>query len=92
MVAVIFYVLFCGISGRISIFTWLAIGIVILEGIVLLLFNMSCPLTVFARRYSNSKNDNFDIYLPVWLARYNKLIFTSIFIIGLLSLMCNLIK
>ncbi|MFT7189365.1 MAG: hypothetical protein ACI9AV_002644, partial [Sediminicola sp.] len=27
--------------------------------------------------------DNFDIFLPNWLAKYNKVIFTTLFIIGL---------
>jgi hypothetical protein len=35
-------------------------------------------LTLIARRYSDSTKDNFDIYLPNWLAKYNKLIYTSI--------------
>ncbi|MEZ4777729.1 MAG: hypothetical protein R3D00_31435 [Bacteroidia bacterium] len=83
-VAVIFYVLYCGISNEISVWTWAAIASVIAEGIVLLIFNMYCPLTVWARKYSDSDKDNFDIYLPNWLARYNKHIFTTIFVIGLI--------
>jgi hypothetical protein len=45
---------------------------------------MYCPLTVIARKYSDSQQDNFDIFLPNWLAKYNKLIFTSIFILGVI--------
>jgi hypothetical protein len=56
---------------------------VIGEGIVLLIFKMFCPLTVLARNYSDSKKDNFDIFLPNWLAKYNKIIFTSLFVLGL---------
>ena len=83
-VIVIFYILYSGITDRITSLTWIAIGLVIVEGIVLLLCNMFCPLTIVARRYSNSKKDNFDIFLPNWLARHNKLIFTSIYLIGVL--------
>ena len=36
---------------------------------------MACPLTIVARRYSDSQLPNFDIYLPIWLARYNKHIY-----------------
>ncbi|MGB5360877.1 MAG: hypothetical protein WBN27_13120 [Eudoraea sp.] len=82
-VAVIFYVLYSGITGTINTYTWLGIWIVIGEGIVLLLFKMFCPLTVLARKYSDSQKDNFDIFLPNWLAKHNKLIFTTIFLIGL---------
>ena len=61
-VAVIFYVLYSGITDTITIYTWIGIGLIIGEGLVLLIFNMSCPLTVVARKYSDSKKDNFDIF------------------------------
>lgn len=83
-VAVIFYVVYSGVTDRLTTYTWIGIGLVIGEGLVLLLFKMSCPLTVMARNYSNSQKDNFDIFLPNWLARYNKLIFTTIFMLGLI--------
>lgn len=83
-VFVIFYILFSGISNKINSFTWIAIGLVIAEGIVLIIFNMFCPLTLIARKYSNSKKDNFDIFLPNWLAKYNKIIFTIIYLVGVI--------
>lgn len=83
-VMVIFYVLYGGITSDINVFTWIGIGLIVGEGFVLLLFKMYCPLTVIARRYSDSQKDNFDIFLPNWLAKYNKLIFTSIFLLGVM--------
>ena len=56
---------------------------VIVEGLVLLVFGGRCPLTILARTYSDSDRDNFDIFLPNWLARYNKLISTTVYIVGL---------
>jgi hypothetical protein len=81
-VTIIFYITYSGITGHINAFTWISIGLIIIEGIVLLVFKMYCPLTLMARNYSNSKKDNFDIFLPNWLARHNKLIFTTIYFIG----------
>jgi spore maturation protein SpmA len=52
-----------------------------MEGIVLISFKTMCPLTIIARKYSDSHKDNFDIFLPNWLAKYNKLIYTVIIII-----------
>jgi len=83
-VCVIFYILFSGICNRINYYTWIAIGIVIVEGIVLVVFKLFCPLTIIARKYSDSNKENFDIFLPNWLARNNKLIFTAIYLIGLM--------
>lgn len=91
MVSVIFYVVYSGIANQVNIFTWLAILIILLEGVVLAVFKMSCPLTILARRYSASTRDNFDIYLPELIARYNKQIFTAIFIVGLFTVLYRII-
>ncbi|MEQ9165116.1 MAG: hypothetical protein RLO12_02570 [Fulvivirga sp.] len=82
-VAVIFYILYSGVFNKITAYTWIGIGLIILEGMVLLIFQMFCPLTLMARKYSDSEKENFDIFLPNWLAKNNKLIFTTIFAIGL---------
>ena len=37
--------------------------------------HMRCPLTDLAARYTVNREDNYDIYLPPWLARHNKQIF-----------------
>jgi hypothetical protein len=79
-VSIIFYILCSGISGNINIYTWISIGLIIGEGIILVLFKMLCPLTLIARKYSDSSKDNFDIFLPNWIAKYNKEIFTTIFL------------
>jgi len=89
---ILFYLAYSAINNRLSKWIWIGVAIIILEGIVLLIYKNKCPLTVVARRYSDSKKDNFDIYLPEWLARYNKVIYTSLFIIilcGLIFRMAN---
>lgn len=75
---VIFYMLYAVLADKIDKWLWIGFGLVILEGLTLLLFKFFCPLTIIARRYSDSTRDNFDIYLPNWLARYTKLIYTTI--------------
>tara|TARA_R110002050_G_scaffold89475_2_gene188378 strand:- start:1518 stop:1862 length:345 start_codon:yes stop_codon:yes gene_type:complete len=91
-VFVIFYILYSGITNRINRFTWIGIGLIIGEGFVLLVFKLFCPLTIIARKYSDSQKENFDIFLPNWLAKHNKLIFTSIFIVGLLIVVMRVIQ
>lgn len=75
---VIFYMLYAVIIGKIDLWLWIGYGLFVLEGITLVIFKFFCPLTVMARKYSNSSKANFDIYLPNWLAKYNKLIYTTI--------------
>ena len=67
---VIFYMLYAVLADKIDKWLWIGFGLVILEGLTLLLFKFFCPLTIMARQYSDSTKDNFDIYLPNWLARY----------------------
>jgi polyferredoxin len=60
---------------------WLA-AIVFVEVVILGVNAWSCPLTSLAARYTNDRRENFDIYLPLWLARHNKLIFGSLYLAG----------
>lgn len=83
-VSVIAFIVYSGAVNEISLSVWVAIGLVVFEGILLLANNGKCPLTPIAARYTESREDNFDIFLPKWLARYNKHIFTAIFSIGVI--------
>jgi hypothetical protein len=60
------------------------IAVVLVEVLVLLANRMRCPLTDVAARYTDDRRDNFDIYLPPWIARYNKQLFGSLFVAGML--------
>ncbi len=65
-------------------FRWAAIlsGLVLVECVVLGLNRFRCPMTDWAARYTDDRRDNFDIYLPLWLARHNKTIFGALFVLG----------
>jgi len=60
---------------------WLA-AVVLLEVVVLALNHMRCPLTAVAARYTADRRPNFDIFLPQWLARYNKVVFGTLYVAG----------
>lgn len=89
---VIFYLLYAVIVDRIDHWFWMCLGLVGLELVALLLFRWSCPLTVVARRYSASTKANFDIYLPHWLAKYNKEIYSVIMVVVLIGMMIRLFQ
>jgi len=78
------YVLYAGITGTQNVWVWLSIGLISFEGLVLFAYKGICPLTILARKYTTEKRENFDIYLPEWLAKYNKWIFGTIFVVGVL--------
>jgi hypothetical protein len=56
--------------------------LILLECAVLAVNRGRCPLTDVAARYTDNRADNFDIFLPVWLARHNKTIFGTLFVAG----------
>jgi hypothetical protein len=58
--------------------------IVALEVLILAVNGMKCPLTPLAARYTDDRQDNFDIYLPLFIARYNKEIFGTLYVAGML--------
>ena len=78
---------FAGCILAIPYFAWLRkletasllIAIVTIEVAVLILNRMRCPLTGVAALYTDDRRDNFDIYLPLWLAKHNKFIFGTLF-------------
>jgi ABC-type uncharacterized transport system permease subunit len=86
------WAVFAGCILAIPVFAWrgelgvaaVLIAIVSAEVIVLVVNGMRCPLTGIAARYTDDRRDNFDIYLPPWLAKYNKIIFGTLFAAGVL--------
>ena len=87
---VIFYLLYAVIANKIDKWVWICIILIALEGLILLVFKNVCPVTLVAKKYSDSTKDNFDIYLPNWLARYNKQIYSTIVLIAIIILIFRL--
>lgn len=75
---VLVYLFYAVLSHSVDYKFWIGVGFIGLECLVLVINRWSCPLTFVARKYSDSQKDNFDIFLPEWLARHNKTIYTVI--------------
>ena len=86
------YILFAGIFNRIDGFLWITIGLVILEGIILIVNRWKCPLTVIAYKYSNDHEIGFDIFLPRIIAKYNKTFFAIVFTLEILLILYRVIE
>lgn len=70
-----------GAQGRFM-FAAILTGLVLIECVILAANRGRCPLTDLAGRYTKVREDNFDIYLPHWLARHNQAIFGMLFVAG----------
>jgi len=82
-VIAIMYVCYAGVFNKVNRWVWFCVGAVLFEGIVLSVNKWKCPLTSLAGKYSNNHSINFDIFLPEWLAKHNKILFSIIFLVGL---------
>jgi hypothetical protein len=60
------------------------IVVVMVEVGVLAVNSWHCPLTPMAAQFTEDRRPNFDLYLPEWLARWNKQIFGTLFVAGIL--------
>lgn len=85
------WTLFAGSIMAIPVFTYfrnlpVAWGLscfVLMEVVILLVNRMRCPLTDVAATFTDDRRDNFDIFLPLWIARYNKQIFGWLYVAGI---------
>lgn len=64
----VLYVLFSGVEDRITTWTWVAVGLVLLESFVLAAFGWTCPLTILTERLGAARGSVTDIFLPKWFA------------------------
>ncbi|MBK8566175.1 MAG: hypothetical protein IPN76_23250 [Saprospiraceae bacterium] len=92
LAGLVFYILYAGISGNITPIVYFAIGAIVLETLVLVGFSWRCPLTLVAQKYTDEDSPNFDIYLPAWLAKHNKTIFSILYVVGVVLVMWRLLN
>ena len=64
----VLYALFSGVADRIDGWTWGAVGLVLVESVVLVAFRWTCPLTLLAERLGARRGSVTDIFLPKWFA------------------------
>ena len=92
LVHTVVWAVFAGAIVAIPVFTvmgrhgaaWGLIAFVMLEVAVLAFNRMRCPLTDVAAKYTDDRRPNFDIYLPLWLARENQRIFGSLYVLAII--------
>ena len=66
--ACVVYALFSGVADRITVWTWVAVGLIVVEGVALMLAGWTCPLTLLAERQGAVRGSVADLFLPKWFA------------------------
>ena len=62
------YALYSGLADRITGWTWVAVGLLLVESVVLAVSGWTCPLTLLAERQGAPRGSVADLFLPKWLA------------------------
>jgi len=62
------YALFSGVANRITLWTWVAVGLLFVERVVLVVSGWTCPLTILVERRGEVRGSVTDIFLPRWFA------------------------
>ncbi|UCE08096.1 MAG: hypothetical protein JSW07_08750 [bacterium] len=77
---------------QLSVFTWIASGLIVLEGVMLVANGWRCPLTTYAEKLGASKGTVTDIFLPEWLAAHVFTIFGALTILSAILLLISVIE
>ena len=64
----VLFSLYGGVADQITPWTWAAVGLVLVESVVLAASGWTCPLTILAERLGAVRGSVSDIFLPKWLA------------------------
>jgi hypothetical protein len=78
--------LYAGITGRYSLWLWIALAVVALEVCVYVGFGMKCPVTGWAVKYGAPQGHAFDTYLSARQSDYLLNVITSFMVLGLVIL------
>jgi hypothetical protein len=66
--ACVLYVSWSAAFDRVTTWTWVAVGLVLVETIVLAASGWTCPLTILTERLGAERGSVTDIFLPKWFA------------------------
>jgi hypothetical protein len=85
------YIFYSVIIMHFDVQFYFCLFLIVTEIIILISNSWVCPLTDVARKYTDNRSDNFDIYLPLVIAKNNKQIFSIIFLTILIIYLYNVL-
>ena len=71
-----FFAFYLAFIGRFDIWFWIPASFIMLEIFIIVLNDWKCPMTGMIEKYTKDRSDNFGLYIPGWLAKYNVRIYT----------------
>ncbi|MHA2432848.1 MAG: hypothetical protein ACXADO_06450 [Candidatus Thorarchaeota archaeon] len=80
------YILYCGITNQANLLSWIMVGGMVVESIILIVNSWRCPLTDLAERYGAEDGSVTGIFLPRFLVPHVFRIYGGLFILGIVLL------
>ena len=79
-----FAAFYLALVGRFNWLFFLCLALLGGEIVVIVVNRWHCPLTDVMAKYTSDRAANFDIYLPLWLAKNNIKIFSALLVVEIL--------
>ena len=89
MSSCLIYILYAGVTKTYNWILLVAIGAILVEGIVLLFNHRQCPFTNLAKQYGDEKGTITDMFCPKWFVPHVFRFSTVLVVIGLVLLDLN---
>jgi hypothetical protein len=86
MIACLCYIFYCILAKRYDWTLLIALGAIVVEGLVLMFNRCTCPFTPLAEKYGAASGSVTDLYVPLWCARNTFKIATTVFVIEVIWL------
>jgi hypothetical protein len=86
------YALLTGLADRITVWTWVAVGLVLVESVVLAVSGWTCPLTILAERRGALRGSVSDIFLPRWFADRIFPICGTLYVVALVAIAWRMVS
>ena len=83
------YLFYSGITETYNWVLFLAVGVLLLEGVVLLVNRGQCPLTLLAKTYGDETGRITDMFLPAWFVPHLFRVGITLFVSGVVLLVVN---
>lgn len=90
MVAAIFYILYAGFTKTYDLLLYISLALLVIETVVYFGNGKVCPFTDLAQKYGDKKGYVGDLFMPKSIADKTFYIFGSLFLLGILLLLVNL--
>lgn len=90
--ACVLYALFSGLANRITVWTWIGVWLIVVEGVALAAAGWTCPLTLLAERCGAARGSVADIFLPKWFADRIFPICGTLYGVALVTILLRVLK